>query len=394
MNNKINKIVAISIGSFPYGGAVTNRHISYLKGLVEMGVDVHILLLARSVDHSILSNQSEGEFSGIKFKYGTFDEVKKKLSLNKIMIRIKGLLRIRSYLINKFLPDQNTALLFLVVDPVSLYVFRKLAKKFKMKIFHERMEYPFIHRTNTIKKLWIYFYLYQLKYLNGLYVISSELAAYYKKYIDIKKIFLLPMTVEPDRFNIPKTACSYGDYIAYCGTMHSNKDGVPCLIKAFDIFASHYPYVNLVLIGDNSNRQVIEDVLYTASKANHKNRIYFTGKLERNEIPNLLVNARVLALARSANKQAKGGFPTKLGEYLATGNPVVVTKVGEIPYYLEHKKSAYLAEPDDPNDFAEKLKEIFNDYAKARKIGLEGKNLAFSVFNYKIQAKRLLEFIN
>ena len=42
----------------------------------------------------------------------------------------------------------------------------------------------------------------------------------------------------------------------------------------------------------------------------------------------------MLVLARPDNIQAKGGFPTKLGEYLATGNPVVVTKVGEIPNYL------------------------------------------------------------
>ena len=51
-------------------------------------------------------------------------------------------------------------------------------------------------------------------------------------------------------------------------------------------------------------------------------------------------------MARPDSRQARGGFPTKLGEYLATGKPVCVTKVGEITVYLEDNVSAFLAEPE------------------------------------------------
>ena len=55
-----------------------------------------------------------------------------------------------------------------------------------------------------------------------------------------------------------------------------------------------------------------------------------------------------MALARPTNKQAEGGFPTKLGEYLATGNTVVVTNVGEIGEFLHDKVNAFVSDPDSP----------------------------------------------
>ncbi|MDD3567455.1 MAG: hypothetical protein PHT92_03550 [Bacteroidales bacterium] len=36
----MNKLIVISSGSFPYGGAATNRHLSYLKGMAELGLGI------------------------------------------------------------------------------------------------------------------------------------------------------------------------------------------------------------------------------------------------------------------------------------------------------------------------------------------------------------------
>ncbi len=55
------------------------------------------------------------------------------------------------------------------------------------------------------------------------------------------------------------------------------------------------------------------------------------------------------------SKQAQGGFPTKLGEYLATGNPVCATTVGEIPDYLVDGESVYFAVPGSVDSFADAM---------------------------------------
>ena len=102
----------------------------------------------------------------------------------------------------------------------------------------------------------------------------------------------------------------------------------------------------------------------------------------------MLNNAKLLCLARPSSLQSTGGFPTKLGEYLATGHPVVVTSVGEIPNYL-NRENSYIVEPDNNKLFGETINEILTDYDKAVEIGRKGKEVAMQNFNYSVQAVKL-----
>ena len=106
----------------------------------------------------------------------------------------------------------------------------------------------------------------------------------------------------------------------------------------------------------------------------------------------MLVNAEALVLARPDNIQAQYGFPTKLGEYLLTGNPVVVTSVGEIPLFLKDDVNAYLAKPGDVKEIAYKIYESLTS-GKARLIGEAGKQTALESFNSDVEADKILKFI-
>ena len=107
-------------------------------------------------------------------------------------------------------------------------------------------------------------------------------------------------------------------------------------------------------------------------------------------MPALLGSARILALARPDNLQARNGFPTKLGEYLACGRPVVVTRVGEIGNFLSDGVNGLLADPDDAAAFAEKLIWAAEHPDQAARIGAEGLKSAFKEFSYRTQTARAL----
>lgn len=386
----INNLIVISTGSFPYGQAATNRHISYLKGLVRLGVVVNVFLLGKSTEQSPLSYQKEGIFEGINYEYATFRQ--NASFFGKILLYIKAILVTRKKVLNFLSVKPDSFILVLSTDPIAFHFFMKIAKKRKVRIFHERTEFPFISKNSIFGKIKLNIYYRQIRKLDGLFVITKALKDFFSSYIDEHKIVHIPMTVEPERFKIEKSTSKYGKYIAYCGSMYTDKDGVPILLNAFDIFADKFRDVNLVLIGDISNKAKISPIINVLNSLKHKGRVYFTGLVERNDMSPLLVNASALALARPNNIQAQGGFPTKLGEYLATGNPVVVTKVGEIPNYLKHLVNAYIAQPDSEDDFADKIEMLFSNIDKAKEIGLKGQELAFGVFNYKLQAKNLLRF--
>ena len=110
-------------------------------------------------------------------------------------------------------------------------------------------------------------------------------------------------------------------------------------------------------------------------------------------ITNKILEAKILVLPRPDSLQAQHGFPTKLGEYLATGNPTLVTSVGEIPDYLTDNLDCYIAAPGNVESLKNKLLEIIEDYPKAKKVGLRGRKIAEIHFNNMNQTKKIIRTI-
>jgi glycosyltransferase involved in cell wall biosynthesis len=90
-------------------------------------------------------------------------------------------------------------------------------------------------------------------------------------------------------------------------------------------------------------------------------------------------------LPRPSSEQAHYGFPTKLGEYLATGNPVCCTKVGEIDTYLKDRYSVYFTNPGSVEDLVSTIEEIIANPEKAAKVGHNGKIAAMENFDKEKQ---------
>lgn len=182
-------------------------------------------------------------------------------------------------------------------------------------------------------------------------------------------------------------------YIAYCGTASNNKDGVDELIKAFAIVAEKVLDVKLYIIGKTPLTEQKFDNYLLIKRLNLEDRVVFTGVVSAKEMPQLLVNADVLALDRPDNKQAKYGFPTKLGEYLLSGNPVVVTSVGDITKFLTDGVSALIARPQNPKNFADKLLWALTYTEEAICLGGRGKMIALEFFNSLTETQKLYSFM-
>ena len=83
----------------------------------------------------------------------------------------------------------------------------------------------------------------------------------------------------------------------------------------------------------------------------------------------------------------------KLGEYLATGKPVVVTNVGEIGCFLEDGVNCRLPEAGEEKDFADKMIWVADHYEEALKLGAKGKELTQKEFSSIEQSKVALDFM-
>lgn len=390
-------VIIVHSGPFPNGVAATNRMISYARGMVELSHNVYILCIKPSedIDGPVRNKEVEGNYSGIHFRYTAGTTKRKKLLAARVVDSVKGLFNAFGF-IRKMNKTEGIDVIFMGLNNLlytyCIFIFCKINKT---KIIQERSEFPFIGVRNFKQKFNLFIYLHlTCKLFDGLFVITEALKQYFKKYIRKRaKIMILPMLVEPDRFTDPTDKFrTDAEYIAYCGVLTGDKDGIPILIEAFNTISKKHKEIKLFLIGD-TNVAEYSELAAQVSQHNLADRVIFTGRIERDQLPGYLKSSKILALARPESKQAEGGFPTKLGEYLATGKPVVVTTVGEIPQYLKDGQNAFLAKPDDPEDFAEKLDLALSNPELADKVGIEGRKLVYNEFNYKVQSQKLAEFI-
>lgn len=285
--------------------------------------------------------------------------------------------------------DSDSIILF---DGAPVYSF--LFNKKKFNVFSEITEIPFFGQKPTLyMRILEWFRSFGSKHFSGIMVISNSLKKHYESK-GYPKIEVINMFVDLSRFeDLNKTIGHTTKYIGYCGRISTYKDGVHDLIKAFSVFSKLYPQYQLMLMGGFENADVEKQLKQQIKDENIEGKVVFTGVIDATTLPQMLFDAEILALARPNNRQAQYGFPTKLGEYLATGNPVVATKVGDIPEFLHNGCNAYLAEPDNYISFASSLIKCANNEELSRQIGKNGKKLAFSEFSSVVQSQKALAFM-
>jgi Glycosyltransferase len=202
------------------------------------------------------------------------------------------------------------------------------------------------------------------------------------------------MIVDPKRFESVQRNPNAEKYIAYCGNVNKDsKDGVGDLIASFVRYHEKYSDRKLYIIGpivSQEQKQEYEEYLrlYKALDS-----VVFTDSVSPTTIPQYFVDAEMLVLARPNNIQAKYGFPTKLGEYLLSGRPVVLTDVGNITDYLKDGVSAFIAKPGDINCISDKMMEVSANPEKNDSVAIAGKEVAMKEFNSSTEVLKIINLM-
>lgn len=372
------KNITIIARRYCEGEAWTNRMLAYARGFVENGCHVKLVFLITDEKRTPYSiNISGVDVINLWESDNCFVRVHRALSYLKNKRKIKNIIE-----------EGDTCLMF---DGSGFYLNEVLSSGKKVSVMYEITEHPFIldhtdHKQENLRKQ-----LKQYMELDKLIVISKSLYDFFlSQGVPAEKLQVVNMFVDLKRFEgLQKTSAE--KYIAYCGTVSYDKDGADVLIQAFAKFHQLFPEYKLRIIGRGMAPDVIPQLTQLADKCGLYESVEFTGSIPASEMPQLLMNASILALARPDNLQNANGFPTKLGEYLATGNPVVATKVGNIPDFLTDGKNCSLAKAGDIDDFAEKLIWVASHIEEAHSLALQGKMLAETVFSNVKQTKKILE---
>jgi glycosyltransferase involved in cell wall biosynthesis len=367
-------------GSFHPNIASTNRLLSYLEVWSKMDINVTLIFMLPDKHFSKL----ETKYDNIKIVYLWEKFPVRSCHLHRIMFfwHIRRLKRMLKRGDNVYLYGQS-------------YLLGELVNKEGVTVFWEKTEHPEVSNPNkwpykkTLDGL-----LKDCQKVRGLFVISNPLKDYFvERGVEPERISIVNMMVDPSRFLRIKKNSNESRYIAYCGNVSNKKDGVDLLIESFARISHKFPNVYLYIIGNITGNKSANSNVLLVEKLGIKEKVVFTGLVPYKDMPQMLKDAEILALNRPNNKQAQYGFPTKLGEYLLTGNPVVITSVGDIPNFIHDGESGMVVEPNNVEEFASKMEWLLEHPQEAKVIGENGRRVALKSFNNEIEAKKIPNII-
>lgn len=391
MNNEIN-IIFLGGFDYPHGMAGTKRIQHAINGLRNHpGISVQVVVIRQSGEHNVLCGFNDG----VPFETVTCElsREKKLFKAPVVNAKTKRILR-RLFLIDRYNIlyvygppnfDNLSAVRFarrigfsVVFDIVEDH---DHASERKANWWHRVSNWIIRRYTRNISSL-----------ADGVVVISSRLESKLRKLTAASvPILSMPITVDMDLY--PPTHGRMGDPVKffYAGSF-GQKDGVPVLIDAFDKLAARHGNICLVMTGRGcaTSMRIVHERIAASP---YKERIAYKGFLHDSDFNEEINSADILCMTRVDSGYAQAGFPFKLGEYLATGKPVIASAVSDVPEILRDRHDAMLVVPGVSDSIVQAAEFLLSDKKNALAIGIHGRALAQRLFDYRVQGKRLLEFI-
>lgn len=392
------KIIIIGKCPYPHGFGLSVFTHNMAAGLSALGCTAKVMIVwPTEAPGKVVNTDADGRQGSVDFCYTcgrtAYPDWGRFQFLSKGWFLLYGIFALLRHL----LAEQKRAKIdaIIISSPMSGYI---VWLKLFTRIFHQKLiiyngEYLACGQKVPYRRLpflWIEKYFYQ-RLPDGMIVATGILEKFFKKYARRDCVFCrIPILLQTDAFPSSVSSGKEAIYLSYCGDMSGNKDGVEMLIRVFSIIAGEFPNYRLRLIGSTSPAEIAR-LQKICAEYEITDRVIFTGRLPHDQVIQALQDSAVLILTRPNNKQAEGGFPSKLGEYLFTGNPVLVSAVGEIPDVLTDRENVFLASPDDVDDFVRKLRGILSDLPAAQKVGQQGKKFALENFDYRFQCRKILD---
>jgi glycosyltransferase involved in cell wall biosynthesis len=278
--------------------------------------------------------------------------------------------------------------------PISLFskLFRIETSKFVAEII-DKSEF----KGSFLREMKRYGYNFNFRYLNKIadklivfsYYLKNE---YLNMGFDEKNIVVQPNLTDFKYWESPVSEIKYD--FGYSGAPYL-KDGLYDLFKAISLLNEKHIKVTLLVIGDATfGESLIPPLKVECERLGIADQISFTGLVESIAVKKYLSECRILAITRPSTIQTKAGFPTKLGEYYATGRPVLATNFGDLSKYFTDGEEIVMAECGDPESISQKISWMLQNSEKLENISRKGYEKAKNLLEYKSSVNRMIESIN
>jgi glycosyltransferase involved in cell wall biosynthesis len=391
VDSKQIKILFITNNPFPIGLALSNRILSLARGVNNLGYDVFVLCVRPTeIEGNIFNTNVTGEYEGIPFSYSLTQIRNKRFIKRRINDFLSILFSFR--IIFKERGKGNISLVFFGNYPIYEALLLIFCKLFRVNISKEESEHTSIYFSKNHLGIWAYkLYIKIILRSYGKHLIMTNNIIDYLilNGIPSTRIYKIPNAIDINLFD---KRCKYElipglptKYMAFSGSLNNSKDGILDFLDVYKYINNELAEIKLVVLGDGSLEDK-EKLSIKINKLDLENHVIVVGRVNSETVPSIISNAMALVSFRPSSLQAHFGFPTKIIEYLCTGNPVITTLTGELRNYLLNNINCFVVKFDDTQNSAFTIIYLLSNKEKSKEIGHRGRELVLKEFNSELIA--------
>lgn len=377
-------IVFLGDSGFPIGLAAIQRITLMARALMHANCKVTVVCRKGVWKPGLKTDLGvKGTYEGIDYQYTSDDVFRPRGFVKRNFQKVKGIFREYAYL-KKLKKEGKLHIAILSTMTVSdalRYSLLSASIGFPIVLNLVEMASSIENRTFFLTKFNDYvFDKWVIKLFQGALPISDKLVEYYRSVAPAKPCMKLPVICDFDLFgNIKKEASE--PYFLYCGSIGFIQVANFVLGAYRRTTGNNKVKLYMIVSGRKVDQIALLQQKIDAMFSDQQVKLF--SNIPYEQLTRLFTNAQALLIPLRPSLQDTARFPHKIGEYLATGNPVITTDVGEIKTYFEDEKTALVAASYSEEAFSDKMEYVLANPEQSIEIGLNGRELGLKEFHYK-----------
>ena len=157
--------------------------------------------------------------------------------------------------------------------------------------------------------------------------------------------------------------------ILFVGSLLRYK-GLHIILQSLPSIISKINDAKLLIVGSSADNRYKSEINALIKRTGIENNVSFLGKLDNEKVLEIIARSHVVVVP----EQWSSSFgPVVLVEAMALGKPVIASRIGSTPEFIDDGVSGFLVEYDKPEQFTDRITWILQHGDEARIMGIKAR---------------------